>query len=133
MEIFNIHTEPDHVDEYEEWIKPDYHSAYTIQLCELINDGWIDFSSEEWDFDDYNVEQRNRLWKKFTRRFYYREIGILPPGRWKWELLRKLDEIMPKYKPIYEMLENGQNILHQEYFPAFLFREGLNALHQGYA
>lgn len=111
MEIFDIHTDPDHVDNYEEWIKPDYHSVYSIQLCELINDGWIDFNSSDWDFDSYNDEQRNRLWKKFERRFYWREIGILPPGRWKWELLRKLDEIMPKYKPLYKMLEEGQNIL----------------------
>ena len=39
---------------------PDYHSVYSIQLCELINDGWIDFSDESWDFDSYNEEQRNR-------------------------------------------------------------------------
>ena len=111
MEIFDIHTDPDHVDNYEEWTKPDYHSVYSIQLCELINDGWIDFNSSDWDFDSYDDEQRNRLWKKFERRYYWREIGILPPNRWKWELLRKLDEIMPKYKPLYKMLEEGQNIL----------------------
>lgn len=89
----------------------EYHATYSIQLCELINYGGIDFDSEEWDFDAYNEEQRNRLWKKFKRRFYYREIGLMPPGEWRWEVLRKLDEIMPKYKPLYEMLENGQNIL----------------------
>ena len=89
---------------------PDYHSVYSIQLCELINGGWIDFNDESWDFDSYNAEQRNRLWDKFEKRFYWREIGIMPPGQWKWELLRKLNEIMPKYKPAYEALENGQNI-----------------------
>lgn len=89
----------------------DYHATYSVQLCELMNSGGIgfDLSEEEWDY--YNEEQRDRLWKKFQRRFFYREIGILPPGRWRWELLRKLDEIMPKYKPLYEMLDNGQNIL----------------------
>lgn len=111
MEYFDIHTDPDHVDEYEVYTKPEYHAAYTIQLCELINDGWVDFTSTDWDFDWYDIEQRNRLWKKFERRFYWREIGVLPPSRWKWELLRKLDEIMPKYKPLYKMLEEGQNIL----------------------
>lgn len=100
-----------HVDGYTPYINSEYHSVFSIQLCELINDGWIDFSTEEWDFDYYNEEQRNRFWKKFTRRFYWREIGITPPGQWKWELLRKLDEIMPKYKPIYKMLDEGQNIL----------------------
>lgn len=90
---------------------PDYHAAYTIQLCELINDGLIDFDDDAWNFDSYNVEQRNRFWRKFKDRFYWREIGIVPFSRWKWELLRKLNEIMPKYKPIYAALENGQNIL----------------------
>lgn len=93
---------------------PDYHSVYTIQLCELINcEGGIDFKDGSWEFDYYNEEQRDRFWKKFERRFYWREIGVLPPSRWKWELLRKLDEIMPKYKPAYAAIENGQNILQK--------------------
>lgn len=99
------------IEYFNSTIKPEYHAVYSIQLCELINDGWIDFSDESWDFDCYDKEQRDRLWKKFERRFYWREIGIIPPGRWKWELLRKLDEIMPKYKPIYKALTDGQNIL----------------------
>ena len=102
MEIF--------VKNYEEYHRDEYHAVYSIQLCELINDGWIDFSDSSWDFDCYDEEQRNRLWKKFERRFYWREIGIIPPGQWKWEVLRKLDEIMPKYKPAYDALKNGQNI-----------------------
>ena len=102
MELINL---------FEPCEKPDYHATFSIQLCELLNSGGLDFdlSEDEWDF--YNEEQRDRLWKKFKRRFYFREIGVLPPGRWKWELLRKLDEIMPKYKPLYEMIDNGQNIL----------------------
>lgn len=90
--------------------KPDYHAVYTVLLCELIDGGLIDFSKDEWDFDYYDVEQRNRLWKKFEARFYWREIGIEPYKRWKWELLRKLNEIMPKYKPAYKALDDGQNI-----------------------
>lgn len=104
------------IDFYEEPYLPDYHAVYSIQLCELINDGWIDFDTSDWDFDCYerfegDREQRDRLWKKFMRRFYFREIGIIPPGIWRWELLRKLDEIMPKYKPLYKALDDGQNIL----------------------
>ena len=104
-----------YVEQFEPVSFPDFHSVYSIQLCELIENGWIDFSDETWDFDCYekfpgDVEQRNRLWKKFERRFYWREIGIIPPGRWKWELLRKLDEIMPKYKYAYKALDDGQNI-----------------------
>lgn len=98
------------VDSYEEYHRDEYHAVYSIQLCELINDGWIDFSDSSWDFDCYDEEQRNRFWKKFERHFYWREIGIIPPSQWKWEVLRKLDEIMPKYKPAYDALKNGQNI-----------------------
>lgn len=104
------------VDFYNPVIMPDFHSVYSVQLCELIEGQWIDFDDETWDFDSYkrfegDREQRDRLWLKFKRRFYFREIGITPPGQWKWELLRKLDEIMPKYKPLYKMLDDGQNIL----------------------
>lgn len=100
------------LDPYEtpDYFEPDYHAVYSVQLCELINGGLIDFSSTEWDFDSYNEEQRNRLWEKFKNRFYYREIGIIPYKRWKTELLRKLNEIMPKYKPAYKALEDGQSI-----------------------
>ena len=99
------------IEYYEPVEFDEYHSVFSIQLCELINDGWIDFSDSSWDFDYYNEEQRNRFWKKFERHYYWREIGIMPPKQWKWEVLRKLDEIMPKYKPIYKMLDDGQNIL----------------------
>lgn len=103
-------------EDFEDYIVPDYHAVFSVQLCELINGGWIDFSDESWDFDSYKKfpedrEQRDRFWKKFERRFYFREIGITPPGQWKWEVLRKLDEIMPKYKPAYKLLDDGQNIL----------------------
>lgn len=94
--------------------KQEYHAVYSIQLCELINDGPINFSSSDWDFDSYqregvenDREQRDRLWLKFERRFYFREIGIIPYARWKWELLRKLNEIMPKYKAAYKALDEG--------------------------
>ena len=107
MELFDT----EEVESFEEETWDEFHSVYSIQLCELIEGGWIDFSDASWDFDYYDREQRNRLWMKFEKRFYWREIGIIPPNRWKWELLRKLNEIMPKYKPAYDALANGQNIL----------------------
>ena len=97
-------------EKFEEVWLPDYHAVNSIQLCELINDGWIDFSSHDWDFDAFDSEQRDRLWMKFEKRYYFREIGLTPPGIWKYELLRKLNEIMPKYKPAYQALKDGVNI-----------------------
>ena len=112
-------TEWQPIENFVPYESPEYHAVFSIQLCELINmEGGIDFSDESWDFDSYkrtenDREQRDRLWMKFEKRFYWREIGILPASRWKWELLRKLNEIMPKYKPAYEALDNGQNILQK--------------------
>lgn len=103
--------EPLDFQDYEEINTPEYHAVYSIQLCELINEYGINFSDSEWDFDYFDEEQRNRLWSKFEKRFYWREIGIMPPKRWQWEVIRKLNEIMPKYKPAYQALKDGQNIL----------------------
>ena len=106
------------IDDFEFYTRPDFHSVFSIQLCELIEGGWIDFSDESWDFDSYqregvpnDREQRDRFWMKFMKRYYWREIGITPPGQWKWEVLRKLNEIMPKYKYAYKLIDEGIDIL----------------------
>lgn len=114
------------IDKYVPSYEPDFHAVFSIQLCELIEGGWCDFSLPEWDFDSYkrtiivdgkeiidenDREQRDRFWMKFEKRYYWREIGITPPGQWKWEVLRKLNEIMPKYKIAYKLLDEGVDIL----------------------
>lgn len=90
---------------------PDWHSVTTIQFGELYADGWIDFNDESWTFPSYSPEQHNRLCNKIIDRYFYREIGILPPGRWKLAFLRKLNEIMPKYIVLYKLLDNGASPL----------------------
>lgn len=81
----------------------DWHDTYSLQLGELIDDGLIDFSLPEWDFDSFNDEQRNRFYKKLTERYYTFELGIMPYKLWKMELLRTINETMPKLKPLYQM------------------------------
>lgn len=94
-------------------------SVTTVTLGELYEDGWFDLTSSEWDFPKYNDEQHSRLCKKILNHYYTREIGVIPPGLWKREFLRKLDEIMPKYIMLYKDLDNyGVN--------------GLNATDEGY-
>lgn len=93
--------------------KADYHDVVTVTLGELIEGGMVDWDAPDWQFDSYSEEQHNRLVEKIENRYYFREIGILPPGKWKREFLRKLNEIMPKYKFLYEQLENGVNILQE--------------------
>lgn len=98
-------------EEFAESTRHDYHAVVTMQLVELINDGLVDFSKPEWDFDSYDDAQRNRLYAKVRGRFDYREIGILPYRRWQERFVAKLNEIMPKYKPLYKALADGYDPL----------------------
>jgi hypothetical protein len=110
----------DHLEEYEPGEYPrDYHSVVTIQLCELIEGGWVKWLNEDgtpnpdWAWDFYDEEQYSRLCKKFDERFFWDEISMLPPLRWKQQLIRKLNEIMPKYKLLYKALAAGVDPLQE--------------------
>ena len=98
--------------------EPDYHAVITIQLCELANDGFFDLSRSDWDFGPkYSPEQHSRLCDKITKHYWYREIAIIPPGIWKHEFLRKLNEIMPKYMYWYSVLDSGVQLGNEsEYY-----------------
>lgn len=89
----------------------DFHAVVTVTLGELITDKWVDWTAPSWHWDSYNDEQYTRVCEKFNNHFWDREIGVLPPGSWKREVLRKFNEIMPKYKLVYQALENGVDIL----------------------
>ena len=88
-------------------LERDWHAVVSITLRELIEEGIIDFSSHEWDFDAYDPVQRNRFWRKFEDRYYFREIGLLPYAKWKKRLIGQLNEIMPKYKWLYKAYDDG--------------------------
>lgn len=91
--------------------RADWHAVATIQLGELIECGVVDFSDPSWHWNAYNDEQYTRLCDKITNHYFMRDIGVIPPGLWKREFLRKMNEIMPKYKPLYKALDDGANIL----------------------
>lgn len=87
--------------------RPDYHAVVSIQLCELANAGFFDLSRPDWDFGPkFSQAQHAQLCKKITDHYWYREISLTPPGIWKREFLRFMNEIMPKYMPWYSMLNN---------------------------
>lgn len=89
----------------------DYHAIVTVQLCELAEGGFFDLTREDWDFGPkYSAEQHANLCKKITDHYWYREIALVPPGIWKREFLRKLNEIMPKYMALYQLLDEGYNL-----------------------
>ena len=88
----------------------DYHAIVTIQLCELIDAGFCDELLTGWQWDKYNDEQDKRLRKKLVDHYYFREIGLVPPGIWKHEFIRKMNEIMPKYISLYKLLDESPEL-----------------------
>lgn len=93
-------------------IDRDGHYDYmTITLGEWYEMGFYDPSDDSWRFDAYDDAQYRRLCEKFLDRYYYREVSITLPAQWKRAYLRKLNEIMPKYKLLYARVEQGLNPL----------------------
>lgn len=71
------------------------------------------FDDDSWRFDAYSPEQYERLCNKILHRYYDREVSIPLASRWKRAYLRKLNEIMPKYKVLYALVEEGLNPLQE--------------------
>ena len=114
----NIFPDFDELTEYEpNEYEHDAHAVVSVQLVELIDGNWLrwyDISTdgeiipnEDWVWDYYNLEQYKRVCDKFNARFMWDEIGMLPPLRWKQQVIRLFNEIMPKYKMIYSALDAG--------------------------
>lgn len=91
--------------------RPEWHSVTAITLGQLVESGFYDPEDPSWKWDAYSDEQYSRLCSKFVARYYLREIGITPPGQWKREYIRILNEVMPKYKALYKAIEDGANVL----------------------
>lgn len=91
---------------------PDYHAVTTITLGELLVPGGIDWTSPQWSWrnDAYDDTQYSRCCAKIENRYYDRELGVMPPGRWRRHLLRLITEIMPVLKPLYELAAGNPGI-----------------------
>lgn len=89
---------------------PEYHALLSIQLGQLIAGGNFDWNKKPLNtaFADLETEDKKRLQAMFNEKFYWREISITPPGQWRQQLIYKIKyELVPKYKPLYEKLKNG--------------------------
>lgn len=92
----------------------DYHGCVSVTWAELEDAGFIDWADPAWAWDYYDDAQRERLQKKISARFEYREIGILPWARFRRQFVRKLNEVMPKYKLLYAKLDDENTDLFRE-------------------
>lgn len=91
---------------------PDYHAVTTITLGELLAPGGIDWTTPQWSWRDdaYDDTQYSRCCAKIENRYYDRELGVMPPGRWRRHFLRLISEIMPILKPLYELTDGNPGI-----------------------
>lgn len=106
MNNVNFKRIPHYEHEYVK--KPDFHAVDTISVGELIEAGFLNWEDESWKWDYYTEEQYTRLCKKFNDKFFMREISMLPPGQWKREILSKFNRIMPKYKLLYDIINDDE-------------------------
>lgn len=90
----------------------DFHAVTTITLGELLTEGGIDWTQPEWSWRDdaYNEAQYTRCCRKIENRYYDREIGVLPAGRWRRHFMRLINEFMPILKPLYELADGNPGI-----------------------
>lgn len=88
-----------------------YFNPHTITYGELADGGYIDWSREEFSWAWYSEEQRDRLQKMIARRFWLREISIVPPEAWRLRFIETLDEAMRVATHMYAVLDEGQNAL----------------------
>lgn len=91
-------------------LQPDWHSVVSIQLGELIQDGFCDDKLSGWEWPKYTDEQDAQLRSKLVNHYYYREIALIPPGLFKHEFIRKMNEIMPKYVKLYKLLDESPEL-----------------------
>lgn len=88
-----------------------YYPQYSIMLGQLVDEGYFTWDDGTWDFPRYSDEQDARLKAKILDHYYLREIALYPLGAWKHEFLRIMREIMPKYIPLYKVLDESPQLL----------------------
>lgn len=85
----------------------------TICFGELIQMGY-DWGANEY-YPDFTGPHRERLNSMIQERFWYREICVTPPERWKKLFVSKLNQIIPKYARVWAVEDAGDlKILRQE-------------------
>ena len=92
-------------------ITPDFRGQYSVMLGQLAEENYFQWDDGTWDFPKYSDEQDAQLKAKIIDHFYLRELALMPLGAWKHEFLRKMRETMPKYIPMYELLDKSPQLL----------------------
>lgn len=91
----------------------DWHSRVSITFGSLIDDGF-DWGRNDWTSymikPEYLDLIRHRINSKIEDRYMFRELGVLPPGRFKIHLRSNLNKAMDKQGVIYNRILDGLDI-----------------------
>ena len=89
----------------------EYFNAITITYGELADGGYINWTDPKWSWNYYDEDQKARIESMIARRFWMREISIIPPEPWRMAFIEKLDEAMRTVRPVYKLLEDNPDLL----------------------
>lgn len=89
----------------------DFHSVISISFGELVRTGFVVWGEKAWRWDAYDEKQYWRVCEKIENHYWNRDIAIVPPGDWRREFMRTMNEIMPKFKLAYRALNDGITLM----------------------
>lgn len=90
------------------------HGHDGLALAEMLQTGW------EWGYESftpYTMSRetldwlRPRIVKKINDRYYFRDLGTMPPNKWAHLFRIRLTEILDRLGPLYEQVHDGLDIL----------------------
>ena len=83
-------------------------SQYTLEIRELIEN---DVEIFDFEYPLFDPLYKEGLEKKIIDHYFFREIGCETAGRFIFNLRVKMNEIMPIYNKMYEVLNLTQRVL----------------------
>lgn len=89
-------------------IYPSNNSQVTITIRDLIDGGMCLFDTED-RYPIWKEDHRAELEKKIIEHYMFRQIGFETPGRFKFELNKKMREIMPYFVKIWKTTQYDYN------------------------
>lgn len=101
---------------------PEYHAVYSVQVCQLVAEGFDVFGDPGWEDIEWPSDAdpesrlsktRERIEGKLLRKFWFAEIDPRVPYVWRYDLTTKMQLIMPKYALVYEAVAQGVNPLSE--------------------
>ena len=83
-------------------------AEYTLGMWEIYQDK--NFNLFDLPYNLYDNDLKPYFEEKFYQHFMFKEIGVVPLGRFKQMLIAKLNDIYPYYKEIYKSVLVAENM-----------------------